>query len=123
MEPLTRLIPLSTSTNSDTDDLSFRRLRFVARAFCALSAALLVALIAVSIALAVSSSKASAMPTPAVPAVAPKFTIAREAFGQYTRVLIRNEGAYAVALLLIAHEVSYLSLPFPAFPCLSLPFS
>ena len=66
----------------------------MARAFCALSVALLAALIAVSVALTVSNSRTAAVPTvtPVAPAVAPKFSIAREAFGQYTRVLIRNEG-------------------------------
>jgi hypothetical protein len=88
-----RLVPLSTSTNGDADDSSYRSLRFMARAFFALSVALLISLIAVSIVL--SNSRTSGMPTPVAPAVAPKFAITREAFGQYTRVLIKNEGAFA----------------------------
>jgi hypothetical protein len=87
-----RLALLSTSANDDADNSSFRRLKFVARALCALSVAVFAALIAVIIALTVSNSRTSAMPTPVAPAVAPKFAIAREAFGNYTRVLIRNEG-------------------------------
>ena len=102
-----RLVSLSTSMNGDTDDSSFRRLRIVAGAFCALSAALLVALIAVSIAL--SNSSTSGMPTPVLPAAAPKFAITREAFGQYTRVLIRNEGVCAFCFALDVHELSCLS--------------
>ena len=101
-----RLVPLSTSTNGDTDDSSFRRfrrLRIVAGALCALSVALLVALIAVSIVL--SNRSTSGMPTPA----APNFTITPEAFGQYTRVLIRNEGVCAFCFAPDVHEVSCLS--------------
>ena len=103
MASFTRLVPLSTSTNGNTDDSSFRRLRFMARAFCALSVALLVALIAVSIVL--SNRSTSGMPTPA----APNFTITPEAFGQYTRVLIRNEGVCAFCFAPDVHEVSCLS--------------
>ena len=102
-----RLVPLSTSANGDADDSSYRSLRFMARAFFALSMAFLVALIVVSIAL--SNSRTSGMPTPVAPAVAPKFAIAREAFGQYTRVLIRNEGAFAFCFAFDVHVVRWLS--------------
>ena len=98
-----RLVPLSTSASGDSDNSSFRRVRFVAGAFCALSVALLVALIAVSIVL--SNRSTSGMPTPA----APNFTITPEAFGQYTRVLIRNEGVCDFCFALDVHDVSCLS--------------
>ena len=83
----------------------------MARAFCALSVALLAALIAVSVALTVSNSRTAAVPTvtPVAPAVAPKFAIAREAFGQYTRVLIRNQGAFAFCFAFDVHVVRWLS--------------
>ena len=101
-----RLVPLSTSASGDSDNSSFRRVRFVAGAFCVLSVALLAALIAVSIAL--GNSRTSGAPAPVPPPAAPKFAITREAFGQYTRVLIRNEGACVFGFALDVHAVSCL---------------
>jgi hypothetical protein len=65
---------------------STSRQRFVTGVLGALSVTLLAALIAVCVALVHCKN----VPPPLTPA--PKFTISREAFGQYTRILIRNEG-------------------------------
>jgi hypothetical protein len=79
---------LRESASSDADaSASASRLIFVAGALGALSVALLIALIAVCIALVQSKGA----PPPLTPA-APKFTISSQAFGQYTRILIRNDG-------------------------------
>lgn len=84
-----RLVP--ESAPSDVS-LPAPRLRLVAGALGVLSVALLAALIAVCVAL---TNKATMQPQTAM---TPQFAISRQAFGQYTRIVIRNHGAHPIPL-------------------------